>query len=112
MKRILSALLLASLALPVVAAESHLPFEQTQLDRALPNVKDPVVTDSASSEATLFGLHEDPPYEITVASMKLPDVKDPVVLQPIQVAGPATGMAATEATGPWAHDPNFIAPPQ
>ena len=38
-------------------------------------------------------------------------MKDPVVTRPsVQVAGPATGVRFTEATGPWANDWNFIAP--
>jgi hypothetical protein len=115
LKRTLAAVLLASLTLPVFAAEYSPPFEQAQLDRTLPNVQDPVVSDSASSGATIFGLHEGLPYEQTVANMALPNVKDPVVRdiatsQPIVVAGPATGVSSPEATGPWASDFNFIAP--
>jgi hypothetical protein len=45
--------------------------------------------------------------------MALPNVKDPVISgQKTVVAGPASAGASTEATGVWANDPNFIAPPQ
>jgi hypothetical protein len=118
MKRIIAVALLASLSVPVLAADIGAPYEQTVQDMQLPNVKDPVVTDSASSGSTLFGIKEGAPYEQTVADMALPNVKDPVSPS-TQVAGPAhyvdprqaTG-DSPEATGPWANDPNFIAPPQ
>ena len=63
MKRILAAALLAALTVPAFAFETGAPFEQTQLDRQLPNVKEPVVSEQASSGGTLFGLREDAPYE-------------------------------------------------
>jgi hypothetical protein len=112
MKRIIAAVLLASLAVPALALEVGPPYEQTVEDMQLPNVKDPVITDSASSGSTLFGLKEGLPYEQWRVDTALPNVKDPVVTQPVQVAGPATGFASTEATGPWANDWNFIAPAQ
>jgi hypothetical protein len=119
MKRIIATALLAALSLPVLAADFGAPYEQTVQDMQLPNVKDPVVTDSASSGSTLFGIKEGAPYEQYRIDMALPNVKDPVVTPSTQVAGPAhyvdprqaTG-DSPEATGPWANDPNFIAPPQ
>ena len=111
MKRTLVALLLASMTLPAFAVEVGAPFEQTQFDRALPSVKDPVV-DTASSGSTFFGIKESAPYEQYKIDTALPNVKDPVVSQPVQVAGPATAYSSSEATGPWAQDWNFIAPPQ
>ncbi|OGA71265.1 MAG: hypothetical protein A3G81_30770 [Betaproteobacteria bacterium RIFCSPLOWO2_12_FULL_65_14] len=39
MKRIIAAVSLAVLAAPVFAAEVSAPFEQSQLDRVLPNVE-------------------------------------------------------------------------
>jgi hypothetical protein len=112
MKRIIAAALLAALTVPAFAFETGAPFEQTQLDRTLPNVKDPVVNDSSSSGATLFGIKEDAPYEQYRIDMALPNVKDPVVTQRTQVAGPAVSGSSPEATGVWAQDWNFIAPPQ
>jgi hypothetical protein len=112
MKRIIVAVLLASLTVPALAVEIGAPYEQWRIDTALPNVKDPVVTDSASSGNTFFGIKEGAPYEQWRIDTALPNVKDPVVAQPAQVAGPATAYGFSEATGPWANDFNFIAPPQ
>lgn len=51
MKRILAAVSFAVLAAPAFAAEVGAPFEQNQLDRALPNVQERA--DNASYGATL-----------------------------------------------------------
>jgi hypothetical protein len=112
MKRIIAALSFTLLAAPVFAADIGAPYEQTVADMALPNVKDPAVTQS-DTKPTLFGQPVGLPYEDTVAQMKLPDVKDPVISgQNTVLAGPATPGASAEATGVWANDPNFIDPPQ
>jgi hypothetical protein len=116
MKRIATVVLLASMAGSALAADvpgfrPGQPYSQLEVNRALPNVKDPVVDQSASAGATLFGFKEGLPYEQVLVDRQLPNVKDPVVTRPsVQVAGPATGIAFTEATGPWANDWNFIAP--
>jgi hypothetical protein len=119
MKRTLVAVLFASLSVPVLAADIGAPYERWQRDMALPNVKDPVINDQASSGATFFGVPETAPYERWQRDMALPNVKDPVVTPSQQVAGPAQPMDprqatgdSSEASGPWANDPNFIAPPQ
>ena len=112
MKRIFAAALLAALTLPAFAFDTGAPFEQTQLDRQLPNVKEPVVSDQASSGGTLFGLREDAPYEQYRIDTALPNVKDPVVAPRAQFAGPATAYGLSEANGSFANDWNFIAPPQ
>ncbi len=121
MKRIATVVLLASMAGSALAAGANsdyapgfqpgMPYSQLEVDRALPNVKDPVVDASASAGGTLFGFKEGLPYEQAQVDRELPNVKDPVVTRPsVQVAGPATGIRFTEATGPWANDWNFIAP--
>ncbi len=51
MKRIIAAVSFAVLAAPVLAAEVSAPFEQTQLDRALPIILDQDA-DRASAGAT------------------------------------------------------------
>ena len=51
MKRIIAAVSLAVLAAPVFAADISAPFEQTQLDRALPVILDQDA-DRASAGAT------------------------------------------------------------
>ena len=115
MKRIATAVLLASLAGSALAADvpgfrPGQPYSQLEVDRALPNVQDPVVDQSASAGATLFGFKEGLPYEQAQVDRQLPDVKDPVVTRPsVQVAGPAIGISFTEAIGFWANDWNFIA---
>jgi hypothetical protein len=116
-KSTLAAVALVALAAPAFAAEWGPPYEQTVQDMQLPNVKDPVVNDSASGGATFLGMHEDKPYSQLDVDRALPNVKDPVVKdqaasQPVIVAGPATGVSSPEATGPWANDWNFIAPAQ
>lgn len=121
MKRIIAAVLLASMTLPALALadtasggipgfHEGLPYSQLEVDRALPNVKDPVIDQPASAGATLFGFKEGLPYEQAQVDRQLPNVKDPVTQPSVQVAGPATGFASPEATGPWANDWNFIAP--
>jgi len=66
----------------------------------------------ASSGGTLFGLREDAPYEQYRIDTALPNVKDPVVAPRAQFAGPATAYGLSEASGSFANDWNFIAPPQ
>jgi hypothetical protein len=111
MKRIIAAVVLAALTVPAFAFETGAPFEQTQLDRQLPNVKDPVVS-GASSGGTFYGLKLDAPYEQYKIDTALPNVKDPVVEPRTQFAGPVTSYGSTEATGAFANDWNFIAPAQ
>jgi hypothetical protein len=115
MKRIATAVLLASLAVPALAIEIGAPYEQLNIDRQLPNVREPVIDQSAAagaSAATNFsGFKAGAPYEQAQVDRALPSVKDPVVRREgTRVAGPATGIDFTEATGPWANDWNFIAP--
>ena len=114
MKRIVTAVLLASLAAPALALEIAPPYSQLNIDRQLPDVKDPVIEQASSggtSSKEVFGLKLGQPYEQAQLDRALPDVKDPVARsRSVQVAGPASGISFTEATGPWANDWNFIAP--
>jgi len=52
MKRIATAVLLASLAVPALAIEIRAPYEQLNIDRQLPNVKEPVIDQSAAAGAS------------------------------------------------------------
>lgn len=111
--------------------DKGMPYEQTQVDRQLPNVKDPVIDPSASAGAGAGrqytpGFVPGMPYSQLDVDQALPNVKDPV--SSTQVAGPATagssapvrgafgpdatgpGTHSALATGPWANDWNFIAP--
>ena len=101
MKRIITAALLAALAAPAFAVEIGAPYEQTQVDRQLPNVQDPVVAGQASSSST---------YEEYKIDTALPNVNDPVVTPRTQVAGPVTELGSQEPA--FANDFNFIAPAQ
>jgi hypothetical protein len=78
MKRIIAAVAFAVLAVPVFAfaADRGAPYEQNVIDRALPDVHNPVVAD-----------------------------------QPSASAGATSRGGSGLATGPWANDWNFIAPP-
>jgi hypothetical protein len=88
MKRLIAAVSFAVLAVPALAAESGAPFEQTQLDRALPQIDVPVV---AARENVRF------------AAATGATVSD---------ASIATQTATQSTESPWANDFNFIAPAQ
>ena len=83
MKRIATAVLLVSLATPALAIEIGAPYSQLNIDRQLPDVKDPATNQSAAAGASaaqhFTGYQPGTPY-------------------------------FTLATGPWANDWNFIAP--
>ena len=101
MKRLILA---ASIALSTSAyADNGKPFEQTELDRALPQIEFAAVAPyHAGSNA---------PYEELVVDRMLPNLP----AKASQYAEVDTGTrvdAASEATeSPWAKDYHFIAPP-
>ena len=114
MKRCLIAIALAALASPALALEFGPPFEQTELDRKLPDVQfapvQPYVADARA------------PYEQLVIDRMLPNVPERAT-RFASVAGDTRTDAAPDdqapvqapagslwARGPWAHDWNFIAP--
>jgi hypothetical protein len=105
MKRYIAAASFAVLAVPAFAA--GLPYEQTELDRALPNVAERKV-DAPSSR---FGA----PYEQSTVDRARPNL-EPRRTQFAAAAG-STRSDATTAAEPgtesvWANDPNFVAPAQ
>jgi len=51
MKRIIAAISFAALAVPALAVEHGKPFEQTEVDRALPQVKDPAPATKRSTDS-------------------------------------------------------------
>src|SRR5262245_29981623 len=94
LKRIVAAALVAGVAGSALAAgssrenfsgfEPGMTYEQTQVDRALPNVKDPVIDQSGSAGATggtedYSGFERGMTYEQAQVDRALPNVKDPVV---------------------------------
>lgn len=52
MKRIATAVLLASLAVPAFAVEIGAPYEETNIERQLPEVRNPVIDQSAAAGAS------------------------------------------------------------
>lgn len=105
MKRLIAAVSFAVLATPVLA-DTGKPFEQLDLDRALPNVAERTVTEIEYS----FG--GSAPYEQLSVDRALPDLR----AERSQVASSGVTRSdveiATEAkdVSPWANDHNFIAP--
>jgi hypothetical protein len=107
MKRLIAAVALSSVALSASALEIGKPFEQQDLDRALPNIEfAPVESYVADSRAA---------YEQLVIDRTLPNLAG----QNAQFAA-AGGSTRSDASSdsevstesPWANDHNFIAPAQ
>lgn len=74
MKRIIAAVAFAALAVPALADTQ--PFEQTELDRALPEIN----VDSASSGSTAAGARN-LPFEQTQLDRAVPSVAEGAVEQ-------------------------------
>ena len=120
MKRTLIAVAVALLASPALALEVGPPFEQNELDRKLPDIQfAPVAPYVADARA---------PYEQLVIDRALPELPErarqfagtagdtrtdagPDDQAPVQAPAQAPAESLW-ARGPWAHDWNFIAPPQ
>ena len=92
MKRLIAAVSFAVLAVPAVAAEYGKPFEQLDLDRALPQLSISEV--QSSGQAT----------QVAASGSTRSDVEIAVEASDVESTGPGL------ATGPWANDHNFIAP--
>jgi hypothetical protein len=111
MKRLIAAAALAALAIPAFAVEIGKPFEQTELDRTLPEVNIPAPVQRSVDPASL-------PYEQAQVDRVLPTF-DSNRVQFAAVSGSTVSDAsiatetsdASQATkSPWANDYNFIAP--
>jgi hypothetical protein len=111
MKRLIAAAALAALAVPAFAVEIGQPFEQTELDRTLPQVNIPAHAQRSADRASL-------PYEQAQVDRMLPTF-DSSRMQFAAVSGSTVSDAsiatqtadASQATqSPWANDWNFIAP--
>ena len=109
MKRLIAAVALTSVALSASALEIGKPFEQLDLDRALPNIEfAPVEAYVADSRA---------PYEQLVIDRALPNLNlggHKAQFAEAAGAGSTRSDASTgsevSAESPWANDWNFIAP--
>ena len=94
MKRLIAAVALGSLAFSASALEIGKPFEQLDLDRALPNIEFAPVRDYVAGKNA--------PYEQLAIDRTLPNVGGHT--------GPASTGSTQMAQSPWANDYNFIAP--
>lgn len=109
MKRLIAAVSFAVLATPVLA-DNGKPFEQLDIDRALPNVAERTVT------GTNYPFNGSAPYEQLAVDRALPELRG----DEKQVASAGNTRSdveiSTEADlageSVWANDHNFIAPAQ
>ena len=104
MKRLIAAVALTSVALSASALEIGKPFEQLDLDRALPNIE------FASVGEYVADSHA--PYEQLVIDRALPNLGGQNA-QFAAAAGSTRSDASTSevsTASPWANDWNFIAP--
>ena len=95
MKLSLAVLSFAVVAGSAFADDRGMPYEQTQVDRGIPaqTMKHgPAAAGASAAPAT--GLTS----------------KDGQGVSTVPVTGPSTATNSPWATGPWAKDPNFIAP--
>jgi hypothetical protein len=107
MKRCLIAIALAALASPALALEVGPPFEQTELDRMLPDLRLAAVAPYVSDARA--------PYEELVIERALPILPERATqfaVAPGDTRTDAGPDSAPAAQSPWAHDWNFIAPAQ
>ena len=110
MKRFIAAVSLAVLATSAIAADVGKPFEQVDIDRALPNLPE------RAASATVYPFGGSAPYEQLAVDRALPNIPDNGRTQFAATAGGSRSDAeiAThqDAVSPWANDQHFIAPPQ
>jgi hypothetical protein len=105
MKRLITAVALSTVALSASAFEVGAPYEQLNVDRALPNIEfAPVAPYVADSRA---------PFEQLAIDRALPNLPSRNA-QFAAVAGGTRSDASAEGTAEsaWANDWNFIAPAQ
>lgn len=104
MKRLIAAVGFTAVALSASAVEVGAPYEQLEVDRALPQIEfAPVAAYVAGSSA---------PFEPLTIDRALPNL-DGQNVQLAQAAGGGTrsdASAEVSAEPPWASDHNFIAP--
>ena len=96
--------LAVSIAISTTAfADSGMPFEQTELDRALPQIE------FAAPAPYVAGSNA--PYEQVAIDRALPNLPEKAT-QYAEADGGSRVDASSETTeSPWAKDHNFIAPP-
>ena len=117
MKRLIAAASFAVLATSAFAVENGKPFEELDLERALPNLEQRVTGES------VYPFGGSAPYDQIGVDRTLPEIAfavEPAQAQRMQLAATAgdtrsdATLASNEqvAVSPWANDWNFIAPAQ
>ena len=110
MKRFIATLSFAALA-TAAFADNGKPFEQLDLDRALPNIPE------SARAPTVYPFGGSAPYDQLAVDRALPNIPEKSGPMRSQVADSGTTRSdvevATEEGGesPWASDVHFIAPP-
>ena len=101
MKRLILA---ASIAISTAAfADSGKPFEQTELDRALPQIE------FAAPAPYVAGSNA--PYEQVAIDRALPNLPEKATQYAEVDRGSRVDASSETTESPWAKDHNFIAPP-
>jgi hypothetical protein len=107
MKRLIAAVALTSVALSASALEIGKPFEQLDLDRALPNIEfAPVGEYVADSRAP----HEQLVIDRTLPNLNLGGKNAQFAATAGSTRSDASASDEVSAESPWANDWNFIAP--
>ena len=110
MKRLIATLSFAALA-TAAFADNGKPFEQLDLDRALPNIPESAPT------PTVYSFGGSAPYDQLAVDRALPNIPEKSGQMRSQVADSGTTRSDVEvsteerAESPWANDVHFIAPP-
>jgi hypothetical protein len=113
MKRFIAAVSLAVLANSAFAAENGKPFEQLDVDRALPNIPE------RAPEPIAYPYGGSAPYEQLAVDRALPSLPEDRTM--FAAAGGDTRSdleiateerAESQPESPWANDQHFVAPPQ
>ena len=109
MKRLIATLSFAALA-TAAFADNGKPFEQLDLDRALPNIPE------APASATQYPFGGSAPYDQLAVDRALPNLPEKIAERSQVAASGNTRSDAELATeesveSPWANDFHFIAPP-
>ena len=111
MKRLIAAVSFAALATPAFA-QAGKPFEQLDLDRALPNIPEVAPT------PTVYPFGGSAPYDQLAVDRALPNIPEKSGQARSQVADSGTSRTDVEfsteerAESPWANHQMFIAPAQ
>jgi hypothetical protein len=110
MKRFIAAVALAVLTGPALSLEIGKPYEQVDVDRALPNIP------QSEASATVYPFGGSAPYEQLAVDRALPDIVIPGERTQFAAAAGETrtdavnGVEEKPAVSPFAHQHDFIAP--